>query len=474
MDRKEFSMLSISQPLTGSACGNYYTGGGAEGYYTNPLESAGEWFGGAAEKLRLKGEVDPRTFQRLLSGFSTNGRQALVQNAGSPDRQCGWDLTFSAPKSVSVLWALAPDATRLVLEDCHRESVRASLSVLEERAGITRRGKGGAIKERAALLFALFTHGTSRALDPQLHTHAVLVNLAVRRDGTTGTIQSRDIFRAKMEAGGFYRTDLATRLEQRLGLQIEHERWSFHVRGVPKELCAAFSSRRKAITKALAEQGREGAIAAKVAALETRSKKLRISPEKLFARWQARALAHGWGREQAQATIRIRERKEHFQARRTKSFAGRKQHKAEHSTRREKQSRAQSTHQAKPEHFWNDFGNRAENNRSGTRDRERSRFVRIEWRTLFPHAPSWSPVRDWRLPVVAMQKPHYQRWGFIELRKTLGIANLKLGEFRIQQRRIAPRAPRWSPLHGKSIPACRVSIKVGKSVRTKLEWIGFD
>ena len=450
-------MLSISQPLSGEACGNYYTGGGAEGYYTNPLEGAGEWFGSAVEKLRLKGTVDPREFQRLLSGFSARGRKALVQNAGASKRQSGWDLTFSAPKSVSVLWALAPETFRKTIAQCHREAVQAALRTLEKTAGITRRGKGGAIKERAALLFALFTHGTSRALDPQLHTHAVLVNLAVRMDGTTGTLQSRDIFQAKMEAGGLYRTELAARLQQRLALQIEVEKTGFHVRGVPRDLCAEFSKRRQAIVKSLKEHGREGAIAAKVAALDTRSKKLNISDEKLFAHWQTRGVAHGWSAEQAEELIRACVRKSSFRHQERNSFGDFTKREGERAKSQEQQKKGntRSAHQEQSHATSEKQDGRHEAKGDHKHQRANRSSFRVEWRTLFPNAPSWSPVRGWKLPVITSPKPHYQKWGYIEWKKSLQIASIKFGESRVQQRRLFPHAPKWSPVHGLSFPALR-------------------
>ena len=98
-------MLSISQPITGASCGDYYTsGGGGESYYVEN-QCDGKWFGKGADKLNLKGRINAAEFQHLLSGFDPRGKRPLVLNAGHSKRQCGWDLTFSAPKSVSILWA---------------------------------------------------------------------------------------------------------------------------------------------------------------------------------------------------------------------------------------------------------------------------------------------------------------------------------------------------------------------------------
>ena len=160
---------------------NYYIELAQKDYYTAQGNDAGVWFGGGAEKLGLTGDVDSRAYEHLLWGRSPDGRRDLVQNAGDAHRQTAWDLTFSAPKSVSVLWALGSDDVRGKIETAHRQAVEAALSFLEETTGLTRRGKGGTRMESADLVFALFPHYSSRAFDPQVHTHALLVNLAVRQ-----------------------------------------------------------------------------------------------------------------------------------------------------------------------------------------------------------------------------------------------------------------------------------------------------
>src|SRR6478735_1903250 len=98
-------MLSVSAMSGGQ--GAYYTGLAREDYYLEGGEPPGWWQGRGAQLLGLEGQVDKEIFAALFSGLDGRGTP-LVQNAGSPDRQPGWDLTFSAPKSVSVLWSMLP------------------------------------------------------------------------------------------------------------------------------------------------------------------------------------------------------------------------------------------------------------------------------------------------------------------------------------------------------------------------------
>ena len=207
-------MLSVSAMSGGQ--GVYYTALAREDYYLEGGEPPGLWTGHGAQVLGLLGEIDKEDFSKIFDGLDSRGRP-LVQNAGHENRQAGWDLTFSAPKSVSVLWSLLPPEAGAIIRECQLEAVRKACQYLEDEAGWTRRGKAGAIREKASLIVGLFEHGTSRAGDPQLHTHALFMNLAVRHDGTTGTIESKPFYQHKMAAGALYRSELAAQLQQKLG-----------------------------------------------------------------------------------------------------------------------------------------------------------------------------------------------------------------------------------------------------------------
>ena len=295
-------MLSISPPIA-AAQGGYFGSLAREDYYTEGGEPPGRWIGCGLSALGLSGEVDKLVFQHLLLGYSPDGRSALVQNAGDPNRQAAWDLTFSAPKTLSALWSQADFETQRLIQELHALAVMKTLSYLEDVAAFTRRGHAGQIVERAQWIAAMFEHGTSRAQDPQLHTHVVLLNLAVRPDGTTGTVVSREFFRHKMAAGGLYRAELAKLLQERLGLGIGRVKTWFEVEGVSPALVTEFSKRRQQIETLLDQRGQEGAIAAKEAALRTRRAKEHLPRELLFRQWCDAGRSMNWSTTQVDALL---------------------------------------------------------------------------------------------------------------------------------------------------------------------------
>lgn len=274
--------------------GEYYLGlAGADDYYLSGSEPPGFWLGSGAKPLGLEGEVDKTHFRNLLRGFSPDGTRALVRNANA-ERRAGWDLTWSAPKSVSVAWSQADAATRERIEECLRQAVIAAVAYLEAVGGISRRGVDGHIHESARLVFAGFLHSTSRAQDPQIHIHAILLNVGIRRDGTTGTLEPRELYRHQMAAGALFRAELAHALESALGLRSRREGRSFELLGVDTDLMAFFSKRRAEIEAELARTGWQGAKAAEIANFATRQQKEFRPREELFAEWQRIGRDHHW------------------------------------------------------------------------------------------------------------------------------------------------------------------------------------
>jgi conjugative relaxase-like TrwC/TraI family protein len=183
-------VLSISSPAGASAV-RYYAELAQDGYYTQRCEAPGVWHGSGVKALGLEGEASPEQIENILKGFSPDGESKLVQNAGAENRKLGVDLTFSASKSVSCVWGLLDEQERETISEAHEKAVRDTIDWLEQEGGIiTRRGSGGSVHEEAQPVCVIYEHGTSRNLDPQLHTHALVMNACVRQDGTTGAIRA--------------------------------------------------------------------------------------------------------------------------------------------------------------------------------------------------------------------------------------------------------------------------------------------
>jgi conjugative relaxase-like TrwC/TraI family protein len=299
-------MLSI-KPI-GSSAGevSYYAELGQEDYYVVGGEPPGVWWGEGVELLGLTETVDKESFGQLLRGFSPVTGKGLVQNVGDVRRRSAFDLTFTVPKSVSVVWGLAELELRKQIEAVVESSVRETLEVVQEYCGISRRGRHGERVEKAKLAAALFRHDTARAVtdeapDPNLHIHCVLLNLVARPDGTTGALDARELFRPhmKMALGALFRAELSSRLAK-LGLPsyrpIKNDKpvsW-FELKNVPEELLLEFSKRRGQIEAWLDERGLSGAKAAEKAANATRQGKEPWRRDELFQVWRCAAERFGF------------------------------------------------------------------------------------------------------------------------------------------------------------------------------------
>ena len=299
---------------------DYYINEQAE-YYTGGKEPTGKWYAPKGFLGIDDGEaVAPDMFRNLHDGLAPNGR-ALTTKSLSPlvKRVGGYDLTFSAPKSVSVLWAVGDEETRVSIEKAQEEAARAALDILQRHAGFARRGKGGATLEPVNFSGATFQHGEARptvrpdgtiAADPQLHTHAVVFNLAKRGDGSWGAVDGRHFFKWKMAAGAIYRAELASRLRSDMGLAIAvDEKGLFELEAVPKTVREHFSSRRGEIEKELAVHGLATKEAQKFAAVIAKTGRrtksgLAESAESRHHRWQLEARDLGFECAKAEPLIR--------------------------------------------------------------------------------------------------------------------------------------------------------------------------
>lgn len=279
--------------------GKYYLDLAREDYYVNGGEPDGIWGGAGAEILRLKGKVEKEQFKKILKGFSPCGKSSLCQTPGE-DHTSGWDLTFNAPKSVSVVWAAADPNTRRQIQAAQLLAVREALSLLEENAAYTRRGKAGTEREKVAgLIAAMFEHSTSREVDPHLHTHAIIANVAPRHDGSWGTLDSRTIMLWQKAAGMAYKLSLAESLRS-IGFQTSPDGESFKIEGISQSICDYFSRRSQQIVDALKEKGIKyrASSSGDIASLSTRKTKNEVNRSKLFSLWQEQLSALGFTQEE--------------------------------------------------------------------------------------------------------------------------------------------------------------------------------
>ena len=232
-------------------------------YYTAGEEPDGMWFNPKGLfGLADGGKVDSSDFHRLYNGFAPDGGGKLTRNAGSERRSAGLDLTFSADKSVSALWAVADPELRSEIEWAHNDAARVALeeTVLRHCAYTRIRNRDGDIEVLSAdVAAAMFQHGTSRDNDPQLHTHCVIFNAArTHRDGKYRALHQHPVYTWMKAAGAVYRNTLAWSLQERLGIRMEQygkDGEFTRIAGMPEDLIGHWSKRRAAIIEAAREMG---------------------------------------------------------------------------------------------------------------------------------------------------------------------------------------------------------------------------
>ena len=194
-------------------------------YYTAGEEPDGVWWNPCGLfGLADGGRVDGGDFHRLYHGFAPGGGERLTRNAGSEKRSPGLDMTFSADKSVSALWAIADPELRSEIERAHNDAARAALAgtVLRYCAWTRLQERDGTRVVAADIMGAMFQHGTSRENDPQLHTHCTIFNAArTHRDGRYRALHQHPVYAWMKAAGAVYRNALAWNLRDRLGIHSE-------------------------------------------------------------------------------------------------------------------------------------------------------------------------------------------------------------------------------------------------------------
>jgi len=272
---------------------------GAEDYYSGEGEAAGYWLGDAARELGLEGHVEPDQLIAMLTGANpATGEPLGLRHVAGRGPVPGFDLTFSAPKSVSLAWALGGEEAGAEIAAAHAASIESALDYLQREACWTRRGHGGAeFVPGNGFLAAAYLHRSSRAGDPQLHTHVLIANATKGPDGRWTRLYHPALYHQAKTASYIYEANLRHELTRRLGVQWSEPRNGIaDIAGFDPEHLRAFSQRRAEILEATGPGA--SARARQVATLATRKAKDReIGGEGLREGWRARAEEIGLTRE---------------------------------------------------------------------------------------------------------------------------------------------------------------------------------
>lgn len=241
--------MSLARAVSASQASEYY-------YEKDSIlapEGKGEssfWFGQLAERMDLRGRIEDSVFSAAISGLDPRDPESakIIQDGVNKEHRAGVDLAYSPPKSFSVV-ALHLGDNRLI--DIHNESVRASLAYYEQNYAYARKTINNKTTPdfTGNILAACFTHSTSRSTDPQLHTHAVVVNMTETERGMRA-IDNYQLFNQQNILLNIYQSELAVKTKE-LGYQIEIGRnGNWEIAGVDKEILDAFSKRSKEIEEA--------------------------------------------------------------------------------------------------------------------------------------------------------------------------------------------------------------------------------
>lgn len=284
-------MLSIAAVASAGGAASYYAG---DNYYTEgQLTEHSQWAGLGAAALGLSGTVEQDRFKAVLAGRLAEGIaiRDCVRGAHRP----GLDLTFSAPKSVSLLAYLGGDARLL---DAHRAAVIDALGWAERQLAEARvsTGRGQQRQRTGNLVVALFQHDTSRLLDPQAHIHAVVANATRTATGQWRALSERPLWEDVTAIASVYNAAFRQKVEA-LGYTTEHagRHGQFEIAGIPRAVIAAFSQRRAEITREAASLAHPSPAAMQIVTLRTRGDKpADIDRAALHAQWQDRAAGLGF------------------------------------------------------------------------------------------------------------------------------------------------------------------------------------
>src|ERR1039457_2247097 len=286
-------------------------------YYTARGESPGRWSGRGAEALELRGEVTDTDFAPVLARTHPRPGEELGKHWGRQS-VVAFDVTVSAPKDVSILYALADERTRSTILRIHGEGVQTAAEYLQANASWARQYNPDIRTTeavRAKLLMPEFVHRTARpvtdpatgtvTVDPQLHTHITLPTWVQRPDGSWSQLHSEPLYQHAAAAGAIAQAEWRDRLVRELGIStVVDGKGCFSIVGITDAQRREFSRRSLQIDAAAAAYEVTTRTGREVATLDTREGKHEVAAtEDLFARWHERAASVGLDGETVQAVF---------------------------------------------------------------------------------------------------------------------------------------------------------------------------
>lgn len=254
-------------------------------YYA--ADGGGVWWSSGETVVRHGAAIDKASFRDLCAGINPATGDGLVRGAGDQHR-AGWDVTFSAPKSLSLLWAAGTEEQRGRAEAWHTQAVEGALRfVVRQQLLEVRLGAGGTVREQPTDVIAgRFQHTTSRAGDPNLHTHSVLMNVAGSADGRHRTLEPRALFEWTHTVGAAYRAELAVLLMAEGFALRPAGTHQIEICGIDEALIEIFSKRSRMVEAVVGDRATASGARKELAALATRqSKELLPTGVELEARW---------------------------------------------------------------------------------------------------------------------------------------------------------------------------------------------
>ena len=274
-------------------------------YYEERGQVRGSWEGAGAEALGLSGAPGDGALGELLEGRDPSSGAAL---AGAGRRRGGnvaFDLTFTAPKSVSVLAAVGGESIRQAVLAAQAAGARAGLDYLERRACFVRRGRNGVMVLLGdGFAGAMYLHEMARSGDPHLHAHLVVANRVKGPDGRWSAPDMRPVYAEAKTAGTIAEAVMRDALTRSLGVDWGPVRNGIaELVGVPTKVRDHFSQRHAEIVEEATARGFSSARGIAVIQRETRDRKRTVSRDRAVAEWRARGAEHGFGGRELAALI---------------------------------------------------------------------------------------------------------------------------------------------------------------------------